>query len=534
MFYLGRLLVCCVVAAMRAVEVCRPVHLYRLGGGATRHGLVLEGGGAWLLGGSWSGRGRRWDADAGGWHGLRVGVVQGEGVVRGVAVGPEGTGGTSLGLATVGAVVVLVDTGGSSLLAKVTWRICDMIFVIYDGVLLGWLMGATGRAGVLGVSFLRIDCGGCVLWCGIVDIMLVVRRVLAGGDSCCGTGGPSTLLCGIVSRLWREGCGCAERVGEEAGRVNKDACVCIREGGRWGEGTGCRSGFLGSSGVAIVASLTEVAVGEGPDRVMGAKEKWSRADGWEWSRGGMDGECGDGVVWRGDGDFVFAGVFGVVTDGVGAERWGGAEFAVGTRDKCYLLVDVHGGGEVAGLASAPMNPIDGIEVLNTESKLAAIEEMRHEQQLVDYKIKDITNDLGYKRFHGEKIDKEYERDCEIRIQKLKQDFKEWGSEARKKEQSYNEEQYSTARRRMLSITFDDNDEYSIQTQEYLKRFSSTITPVLPIEEPDNSISMGDEHLDTTPSIENLVPIPSEFEGISDDTSDVPTCDNNLLKPIRSP
>ncbi|GJW68725.1 hypothetical protein Tco_0123149 [Tanacetum coccineum] len=155
----------------------------------------------------------------------------------------------------------------------------------------------------------------------------------------------------------------------------------------------------------------------------------------------------------------------------------------------------------------------------------SIEEMRHEQQLVDYKIKDITNDLGYKRFRGEKIDEEYERDCEIRIRKLKQDFNEWGSEARKKEQAYNEEQYSTARRRMLSITFDDDDEYSIQTQEYLKRFSSTITPVLPIEEPDNSLSMGDEHLDTTLSIENLVPTPSEFEGISDDTSDVPNCDN---------
>ncbi|GJR97791.1 hypothetical protein Tco_0269965 [Tanacetum coccineum] len=45
----------------------------------------------------------------------------------------------------------------------------------------------------------------------------------------------------------------------------------------------------------------------------------------------------------------------------------------------------------------------------------SIEEMRHEQQLVDYKIKEITNDLGYKRFRGEKIDEEYEEDCEIRI-----------------------------------------------------------------------------------------------------------------------
>ncbi|GKF63521.1 hypothetical protein Tco_0186969, partial [Tanacetum coccineum] len=50
--------------------------------------------------------------------------------------------------------------------------------------------------------------------------------------------------------------------------------------------------------------------------------------------------------------------------------------------------------------------------------------------------------------------------------------------------------------------------------------------------------MGDEHLDTIPatesdeviksSVENLVPIPSEFEGISDDTCDVPNCDNNRV------
>ncbi|GKA45801.1 hypothetical protein Tco_0738597 [Tanacetum coccineum] len=33
--------------------------------------------------------------------------------------------------------------------------------------------------------------------------------------------------------------------------------------------------------------------------------------------------------------------------------------------------------------------------------------------------------------------------------------------------------------------------------------------------------MGDEHPDTISSIENLVPIPSEFEGISDDTCDMP-------------
>ncbi|GKC97910.1 hypothetical protein Tco_1168185, partial [Tanacetum coccineum] len=125
------------------------------------------------------------------------------------------------------------------------------------------------------------------------------------------------------------------------------------------------------------------------------------------------------------------------------------------------------------------------------------------------------------------------------IQKLKQDFNEWGSEVQKKEQAYNEEQYSAARRRMISIPFIDEDDY-IPLGDIIARYSTSkaITPDLPIEEPDNSLSMGDEHLNTIPetesdeviksSVENLVPIPSEFEGIFDDTSDVPNCDNNRI------
>ncbi|GJU78433.1 hypothetical protein Tco_1275503, partial [Tanacetum coccineum] len=82
---------------------------------------------------------------------------------------------------------------------------------------------------------------------------------------------------------------------------------------------------------------------------------------------------------------------------------------------------------------------------------------------------------------------------------------------------------------------DDDDEYTIQYREYLENSSNAITPVLPIEEPDNSLRMGDEHLSTIPetksdevtksSVEDLIPIPSESEGISNDTCDVPFCDN---------
>ncbi|GKB21638.1 hypothetical protein Tco_0855561 [Tanacetum coccineum] len=93
-----------------------------------------------------------------------------------------------------------------------------------------------------------------------------------------------------------------------------------------------------------------------------------------------------------------------------------------------------------------------------------------------------------------------------------------------KEKAYEDEKYAAACRYMLSVTCDDEDDY----------IPLAITPDLPIEEPDNSLNMGDEHLDTIPatesdeviksSVENLVPIPSEFEGISDDSCDVPICD----------
>ncbi|GJZ82638.1 hypothetical protein Tco_0647811 [Tanacetum coccineum] len=73
-------------------------------------------------------------------------------------------------------------------------------------------------------------------------------------------------------------------------------------------------------------------------------------------------------------------------------------------------------------------------------------------------------------------------------------------------------------------------------QEEQEESSKAITPDLPTEEPDNSLSMGDEHLSTIPEtesdeviksrVENLVPIPSESKGTSDDTCDVPFCDND--------
>nr|GEW92634.1 hypothetical protein [Tanacetum cinerariifolium] len=85
--------------------------------------------------------------------------------------------------------------------------------------------------------------------------------------------------------------------------------------------------------------------------------------------------------------------------------------------------------------------------------------------------------------------------------------------------------------------YDDDDKHSNQYKEYLKNSSNAIAPVLPTKKPDNSLSMGDEHLSTIPetesdeviksSVKNLVPIPSEFEDFSNNESecDVPVCDD---------
>nr|GEX22941.1 hypothetical protein [Tanacetum cinerariifolium] len=72
---------------------------------------------------------------------------------------------------------------------------------------------------------------------------------------------------------------------------------------------------------------------------------------------------------------------------------------------------------------------------------------------------------------------------------------------------------------------DDDEDYAI-----------IVTPSLSTEEPDNSLSMGDEHLDTVSAtesdefikfnVENLVPIPSKSEGIPDNMCDVPFHDNS--------
>ncbi|GJW14317.1 hypothetical protein Tco_0018450 [Tanacetum coccineum] len=97
---------------------------------------------------------------------------------------------------------------------------------------------------------------------------------------------------------------------------------------------------------------------------------------------------------------------------------------------------------------------------------------------------------------------------------------------KEEEKRITEEQASKDRYWKIPICYDNDEDYTI-----------AITPGLPTKEPDNSLSMGDEHLDNDvlaiesenefikSSVEILVPIPSESEGVPE-MCDVPFHDNS--------
>ncbi|GJR20715.1 hypothetical protein Tco_0969242 [Tanacetum coccineum] len=110
------------------------------------------------------------------------------------------------------------------------------------------------------------------------------------------------------------------------------------------------------------------------------------------------------------------------------------------------------------------------------------------------------------------------------MEELRIAFQAWSDNIRQKkeqeEMRITEEQVAKARYWKIPICNDDDKDDTI-----------AITPVLPTMEPDNSLSMGDEHLRNIPekeesSVEDLIPILSESEGIFDSMCDVPFCDNS--------
>nr|GFD16378.1 hypothetical protein [Tanacetum cinerariifolium] len=106
-------------------------------------------------------------------------------------------------------------------------------------------------------------------------------------------------------------------------------------------------------------------------------------------------------------------------------------------------------------------------------------------------------------------------------------------------------------RHFNSICYDDNDdeEKTIPLRDIISQLPSSIViitspPVLPIEDPEDSLIMWNEELRTIlekesdkvkkSSVEDFVPIPSKFEDTSrnDSEYDLPSCDD--FSPINIP
>ncbi|GJS05717.1 hypothetical protein Tco_0322225 [Tanacetum coccineum] len=151
----------------------------------------------------------------------------------------------------------------------------------------------------------------------------------------------------------------------------------------------------------------------------------------------------------------------------------------------------------------PQFPI--IHQLPQEMSIQYMEDLK--QQYLD-EMKTLFNGKDYR---NGKID------IEIKINELKENFNGMSIEINKKKQIQQLEQVANLNtypsRHFNSLCYDDDDDDD--DEEY----TIAITPDLQTEEPDNSLSMGDEHLDTIPetesdelikfSDENLVPILSE-------------------------
>ncbi|GKB22616.1 hypothetical protein Tco_0862017 [Tanacetum coccineum] len=153
----------------------------------------------------------------------------------------------------------------------------------------------------------------------------------------------------------------------------------------------------------------------------------------------------------------------------------------------------------------------------------SIQEMEDLKQHYLDEMLSLSNDLQIKDYRNEKVDIRFRRECESMIDELKGKFNGMSIEINKKKELQH----------LNTIPLNTIDSQIPP--------SNAITPVLPNIEPEDSLSIGDEHLSTIPekesdkviksSVENLVPIPSESKDLTDYESecDMPVCDYSSSK-----
>ncbi|GKE83290.1 hypothetical protein Tco_1553290, partial [Tanacetum coccineum] len=165
-----------------------------------------------------------------------------------------------------------------------------------------------------------------------------------------------------------------------------------------------------------------------------------------------------------------------------------------------------------------------------EERLQKANQALNESQSPQEMMEEWMNDLGIREYRKEEIDIDYRRKCEDKIYELKDKFNGLSIEIRKIIQEAEELRESEARARIQKIIIDDDDD---DLGFYAVHLNTIHTPVSQNVEPKDSLIMGDGHINTTPemetiSVETLVPIPREFEGLSDNGSQ---CDMHVCDPL---
>ncbi|GKB99664.1 hypothetical protein Tco_0985801 [Tanacetum coccineum] len=175
----------------------------------------------------------------------------------------------------------------------------------------------------------------------------------------------------------------------------------------------------------------------------------------------------------------------------------------------------------------------------------SIQEIEDPKQHYLDEMLSLSNDLQIKDYRNKKTDIRFRRECENMIDELKSKFNRMSIEINKKkefqrlEQVANLSTYPSQRFKSFCYDDDDDEESSIPLRDIIFELplSVAITPDLPTLEPEDSLIMRDEHLNTIPekesdkviksSVEDLVPIPSEYEDTSksDSDCDLPSCDD---------
>ncbi|GJR79466.1 hypothetical protein Tco_0150251 [Tanacetum coccineum] len=140
----------------------------------------------------------------------------------------------------------------------------------------------------------------------------------------------------------------------------------------------------------------------------------------------------------------------------------------------------------------------------------SIKDMEDLKQHYLNEMKSLINDLQIKDYRNVRIDIQYRRECEIKIDELKQNFNGMSIEIRKKEKELLQQEqaaYVRTSQRFNFIYYDDDDDE------------------------ESSITLRDIIISELPSLvlRTLSIPPSESDGISESECDLPVCDDSSSK-----